>query len=120
MGTRDEDKWRNKANCLDQDTETFFPTRDRRTYKQVAIEAKKFCHGNDDRPMCPVLRDCLWDAIKTDQEHGILGGMSHRERNALIRKWQKNFRHEMTLEEYILESKGAETWQQSPVSQTTN
>ena len=111
----EDNSWRYSAACEDQDTEVFFPQRDRRTYKIVAAQAKTFCHGDgEDRPVCPVIRDCLWMAIRDDEEHGILGGMSHRERNALVRKWQKKFRHEMTLEEFILESKGSEPWQYSP------
>jgi hypothetical protein len=114
-----DDEWnretRLQAGCLDQDTEMFFPERNRKTYKTVAAKAKKFCHGDpeENREVCPVIRQCLWNAIATNEEHGILGGMSHRERNALVRKWQKHFRHEMSLEEFILQSEGAAPWQQT-------
>jgi hypothetical protein len=108
-----EHSWRYEAACEDEDTEIFFPVRNRHTYKTIAAQAKQFCHGDgDQRPVCPVIRDCLWMAIRDDEEHGILGGMSHRERNALVRKWQKKYRHEMTLQEFILESEGSEPWQQ--------
>lgn len=116
----DDVKWRYSAACDGEDTELFFPVRNRFTYKAVAAEAKKFCHGDgEDRPTCPVIRDCLWNAIKNNEEHGILGGMSHRERNALVRKWQKHHRHEMSLEEYIRESEGNEPWQYSPSLEST-
>lgn len=115
MVDEDPNAWRDESACIDQDTEMFFPTRDRRTYKTVAAQAKTFCHGDGEtRSTCPVIRSCLWNAIVTNEEHGILGGMSHRERNALVRKWQKNYRHEMTLEDFILYSEGNEPWQYRP------
>jgi hypothetical protein len=43
----------------------------------------------------------LWDAVKRDEPHGIWGGLSHRERNALMRKWQKKYKKKMSLKEFI-------------------
>ena len=47
------------------------------------------CFGRDDRPPCPVRIECLLDAIDRDELHGIWGGLSHRERNALVRKAER-------------------------------
>lgn len=67
-------------------TELFFPPRVKETYAIVAAEAKKHCHGENGRRLCPVRDQCLEWAIETNELWGIYGGMSHRERNALVRK----------------------------------
>lgn len=90
--------WRYDAKCMGEDTEGFFPPRDRTKYKAVADQAKAICNGTDGRPPCPVLRECLRYAIDSNEEHGILGGMSHRERNALKRRYTSA---SMTLDEWI-------------------
>lgn len=99
---RDE-SWRADARCSGTDTETFFPPRDKAKYKTIAAEAKTYCFGVNGKTPCPVRLECLWYAVDTDEVHGIWGGMSHRERNALVRKWRKTFKAEMTLEEYIMQ-----------------
>lgn len=70
-------------------TELFYPPRIREVYHDYADEAKKYCFGKNGRTPCPVRRQCLAYAITADEEHGIWGGLSHRERNALLRKAQK-------------------------------
>lgn len=97
---RDE-SWRADARCVDADTEVFFPPRDKSKYKSIAAEAKVQCFGANGKTPCPVRLDCLWYAVDSDEVHGIWGGMSHRERNALVRKWSKHHKSKMTLEEYI-------------------
>lgn len=67
-------------------TELFYPPRIRELYYVYADRAKDFCMGKDRRHPCPVRRQCLLWAIQNDEEHGLWGGMSHRERNALVRK----------------------------------
>lgn len=83
------EEWRRDAKCLGVDTELFYPPRDKRRYKPIADKAKAICNGKDSRPPCPVRIDCLLYALRRDEEHGIFGGMSHRERNALLRKWRR-------------------------------
>lgn len=91
----DETKdWEKKAKCLDMDTvigdvDIFYPPRDKALYKPVADKAKALCKGKDGLPPCPVKKACLLDAIRRDEQWGIWGGMSHRERNALVRKASK-------------------------------
>jgi WhiB family redox-sensing transcriptional regulator len=93
--------WRNKSACNGVDTEIFYPPRDKSLYKTIADEAKSYCNGTDEIPECPVRRECLWEAVRTEEPHGIWGGLSHRERNALVRKWQREYKRSMTLKEYI-------------------
>lgn len=97
---RDE-SWREYAACKDADTELFFPPRDKDTYRLIAAEAKVYCYGTGEIPECPVRKECLMYAINTDEVHGIWGGMSHRERNALLRKWVTTSKPRLSLEEYV-------------------
>lgn len=99
---RDE-SWRENARCAGEDTEQFFPPRDKTKYKTIAAEAKSHCFGVNGNNPCPVRQECLWYAIESDEVHGIWGGMSHRERNALVRKWRKSFKDSMTLQEYVMQ-----------------
>jgi len=54
--------------------------------------------GRDGLPECPVRKECLLYADANDDTHGIWGGMSHRERNALKRKAKKLG---LTLKEWV-------------------
>ena len=85
MGS-DEDDWQRQAKCKEDEPELFFPKRDIKEYRFVAAQAKAICFGRDGRPECPVRTDCREDAIDRDELFGIWGGLSHRERNALVRK----------------------------------
>lgn len=93
--------WRYKARCSGEDTDIFYPPRDKNQYKVIATQAKAFCFGENGKSHCPVRAECLWDAITRDEPHGIWGGLSHRERNALVRKWNKKYKKTMTLKEFI-------------------
>jgi len=93
--------WRYRARCSGEDTDIFYPPRDKNQYKIIASQAKEFCFGESGKNHCPVRTECLWDAVSRDEPHGIWGGLSHRERNALIRKWQKKYKKKMTLKEFI-------------------
>jgi len=98
-----QDPWVNQARCTTADPEIFFPPRDKDQYKVIAAEAKSYCLGPNGNTPCPVRLECLWSAIDSDEQHGIWGGMSHRERNALVRKWQRKHKNEMTLKEYVFQ-----------------
>jgi hypothetical protein len=103
----EESPWWSKARCFGAapkhrgEEDIFYPPRDKEKYKLIAEKAKVYCFGENGKNPCPVLKDCLWDAVTRDEPHGIWGGLSHRERNALIRKWKKSFAKKMTLKEYI-------------------
>ena len=92
------EKWRYDAKCRDMDTELWFPPRDKNLYKPIADKAKAVCFGRDGLPECPVRVECLLYAESNDEQHGIWGGLSHRERNALKRSAAK---HGKTLEEWV-------------------
>lgn len=94
---RRDQSWRNDAKCLGMDVEMFFPPRDKEKYKEIADAAKAVCFGKDGKPPCPVRLKCLLYADSMDEQHGIWGGYSHRERNALKRKASKM---NMTLKEW--------------------
>jgi WhiB family redox-sensing transcriptional regulator len=81
--------WRYDAKCRGVDTELFFPPRDKDQYADIANKAKAICNGKDGSPPCPVKNECLTYAIESDEQHGIWGGLSHRERNAMVRKYTK-------------------------------
>lgn len=94
--------WMYQAKCAGtvtgEEDDYFFPPRDKAEYKAIADKAKAMCNGLDGNPVCPVRVRCLKYAIDTNEEHGILGGMSHRERNALKRRYESAG---MTLDEWI-------------------
>lgn len=93
--------WDMEARCKGVDTEIFFPPRDKDRYKVIADEAKTYCFGENGKNPCKVRNECLWDAIRRDEPHGIWGGLSHRERNAVVRRYKKQYSDTMTLEEYV-------------------
>lgn len=102
--------WTLDARCDGiENPDIFFPPRDKTLYKKIAAEAKVYCFGSNGKDPCPVRAQCLWTAIRDDEQHGIWGGLSHRERNALVRKWSRELKSKMTLQEYImqLDEKGA-------------
>lgn len=101
-----DESWRADARCSGEDTEIFFPPRDKELYRSISDEAKAHCFGANGNSPCPVRLQCLWYAIDSDEVHGIWGGMSHRERNALVRKWRKSFKDKMTLQEYVMSLEG--------------
>ena len=79
-------------------TDLWFPPRDKEKYKPIADISKAVCYGKDGLPECPVRKQCLLYAEEKEDTHGIWGGMSHRERNALKRKATK---HGLTFQEWI-------------------
>jgi hypothetical protein len=86
--------------CENPETDYWFPPRDKKLYKPIADKAKAVCFGKDGKAECPVRIQCLLYAEGNDEQHGIWGGLSHRERNALKRKAAK---HGKTLEEWVTE-----------------
>lgn len=85
MDSLPRDIWE-KGACRDAPTELFYPDRDASTYPDVASEAKRYCRGTVPGGSCPVLAECLFFGLVTEDRFGIWGGMSPRERNALRRR----------------------------------
>lgn len=73
-------EWQNRAACIGVDPELFFPIGNTGPAIMQIEEAKAVCRT------CPVMENCLKWALDTGQDHGVLGGMSEQERDALIKR----------------------------------
>jgi len=67
--------WFAAAACRDADSDDFFLDRG-----QKATKAKELCGR------CPVVSACLQYAVDAGFDYGIFGGMTPRERMALVRQ----------------------------------
>ena len=66
--------WAKEGQCLGMDPDALFVQgKDQRA-------AKLACRG------CPVIAECLADALDNRTEFGVWGGMTERERRALLRR----------------------------------
>lgn len=72
--------WRHRAICRDEDDELFFPVGNSGPALLQIAEAKTVCRR------CPVVSDCLADALDRGIDFGVWGGMSEDERRALKRR----------------------------------
>lgn len=66
--------WRSASRCRTADAEGLFVTGRRQR------EARQFCR------ICPVRTECLAHALDQRIEFGVWGGMTERERRALLRR----------------------------------
>jgi hypothetical protein len=57
--------WRDKAACLDEDPELFFPSGTTGRALQQIEEAKAVCRR------CPVIKQCLQWALETNEQYGV-------------------------------------------------
>lgn len=76
--SRDVD-WDSTA-CLRADPEIFYPDGRDSSAKPIIEQARGYCGS------CEIKDDCLRDALARDEEWGIWGGMTERERKALRRR----------------------------------
>jgi WhiB family transcriptional regulator, redox-sensing transcriptional regulator len=76
--------WRHKAACRHEDPELFFPVGNTGPALLQIEEAKAVCRR------CPEMERCLQDALETNQDFGVFGGMSEDERKALKRRAARN------------------------------
>ena len=72
--------WRDRAACLDEDPELFFPVGNTGPALDQIDEAKLVCHR------CEVMQACLKWAVDSGQDAGVWGGLSADERRALKRR----------------------------------
>ena len=72
--------WRDRAACLDEDPELFFPIGNTGPALLQIEEARAVCHR------CEVIETCLKWAIEFGQDAGVFGGLSDDERRALKRR----------------------------------
>lgn len=66
--------WANLGLCADADPDALF------VQGRAQREAKVMCKA------CPVVAECLADALDNRTEFGVWGGMTERERRALLRR----------------------------------
>lgn len=69
------ERWIDRANCIGVNQGIFFNEKGRAPYKQ----ARKICGE------CPVVPECLDEAMAVNEKYGFRGGMSPRERRAYRR-----------------------------------
>jgi WhiB family redox-sensing transcriptional regulator len=71
----DKPAWQASSACREHPEVDFFVDR-----AEDAEAAKSVC------ARCPVRRECLEHALANDERHGIWGGLSPRQRKALVRR----------------------------------
>ncbi len=74
--------WRNRSRCRDEDPELFFPVGNTGPALLQTAAAKAVCRR------CPVRDRCLEWAL-TALPHGVAGGLSEQERDAVRRKGRR-------------------------------
>lgn len=72
--------WMQDAACAQTDPELFFPSKGE---VPVADQARAVCAG------CPVADQCLTFALRTEQRHGIWGGLTTRQRGELVKRQRR-------------------------------
>jgi WhiB family transcriptional regulator, redox-sensing transcriptional regulator len=82
-GTPPGGGWRDRAGCLGQDPELFFPLGSTGSALDQVNRAKTVCAG------CPVRHECLEYALVTNQDAGVWGGLTEDERRTLRRSRQR-------------------------------
>jgi WhiB family redox-sensing transcriptional regulator len=73
-------KWVHDAACARVDPELFYPPP-----SYSAAYAKRICNGTDERPACPVRIQCLQYALDNNDQWGVYGGLTVKERSQLKR-----------------------------------
>ncbi|MET7683344.1 WhiB family transcriptional regulator [Streptomyces sp. NPDC005423] len=72
-------EWIERAACVGEDPELFFPVGRSGPALRDVREAKAVCAG------CPVVAECLSWAVATGQTNGVWGGLTEVERAELCR-----------------------------------
>lgn len=66
--------WRDRAACLSSDPELFFPIGTTGPAEEQIKRARRICRD------CPVIMECLRNALRTTDQYGIAGGLTEGER----------------------------------------
>ena len=69
--------WQNRAACLSEDPDLFFPIGSTGDAVPQIAAAKSICAA------CPVLAQCLDFALEARQDYGVWGGLTEADREAL-------------------------------------
>lgn len=75
--------WRNRAACVNEDPELFFPIGTTGPAVEQAKIAKRVCAA------CDIREECLEFALASNQDAGIWGGLTEDERRSLRRRRQR-------------------------------
>ena len=78
--------WQNRAACLSEDPDLFFPIGSTGDAVPQIAAAKSICAA------CPVLAQCLDFALEARQDYGVWGGLTEDERRSLRRSRQRRAR----------------------------
>lgn len=71
------EQWRNLARCKGKITNDFYPELGVKGAAKQVREMKMFCRE------CSVILDCLSYALENDEQFGIWGGMTPKERSKI-------------------------------------
>lgn len=82
------DDWRNRAECVNEDPELFFPVGSTGPAAAQIEEARSVCRR------CEAMEQCLRWALDTDQPDGVWGALTADERRALKRRRRRRERAE--------------------------
>jgi WhiB family redox-sensing transcriptional regulator len=74
-----ESAWIERARCIGEDPELFFPVGTSAPALEQTGRAKAVCHE------CPVIEACLAWALDTCQDAGVWGGLDEEERREIRR-----------------------------------
>jgi WhiB family redox-sensing transcriptional regulator len=80
----EDDSWRDDAACQHADPDLFFPDDGDHV---AAAQAVAVCRG------CPVINACLSDALDTRERFGIRGGLTAKQRRALLTARHRTAEH---------------------------
>jgi WhiB family redox-sensing transcriptional regulator len=72
-------RWIERAGCLEEDPELFFPVGIGSAAREQEAEAKAVCVA------CPVRAECLEWSLSTFQDAGVWGGLGEDERREIRR-----------------------------------
>ena len=70
-----DQSWAVRARCADSDPDALF------VRGSAQMDARQICFS------CPVRLECLADALDSQMSFGVWGGMTERERRALLRRF---------------------------------
>ncbi len=71
--------WDDRARCAKMPLEIFFGYEGHNLTPKEAKNAQRICWG------CPVIRDCLINALTSYEPAGVQGGLTHLQRRKILR-----------------------------------
>ncbi|UNX55232.1 WhiB family transcriptional regulator [Georgenia sp. TF02-10] len=75
MAVNDDQSWATRAACVGRDPDALF------VRGAAQRQVRELCFG------CPVRLECLADALDSGTTFGVWGGLTERERRALLRQY---------------------------------